>query len=171
MDELTSAALQALAERLRNSSLGEIEKLIQLHRNGECKNFDACMVHIDCISKCVPLYREDGSERTTLIKAVIDDPGEQTPRLVLADWLEEHGEPEEGARQRKVVSHTAEERDFESCAAPSPDEWGTAEHQTIGEIRRQGWQPRTAKGRGYGKNDERAFEKRVAKRRKKKGYR
>jgi uncharacterized protein (TIGR02996 family) len=34
------------------------------------------------------------SEREALLKAVCDNPDDDTPRLVLADWLDENGEPE-----------------------------------------------------------------------------
>src|SRR5947209_4774126 len=32
------------------------------------------------------------NERDALLKAVCDNPDEDTPRLVFADWLQEHGE-------------------------------------------------------------------------------
>src|SRR5262245_54862910 len=34
------------------------------------------------------------AERNALLRAVIDQPDEDAPRLVLADWYEEHGEPD-----------------------------------------------------------------------------
>lgn len=34
------------------------------------------------------------SERTAFIDAILNNPGDDTARLVFADWLEEHGEPE-----------------------------------------------------------------------------
>lgn len=33
-------------------------------------------------------------ERAGLLAAVLDDPGDDAPRLIMADWLEDHGEPE-----------------------------------------------------------------------------
>jgi len=33
-------------------------------------------------------------EREALLRAVCDNPDDDLPRLVFADWLEEHGEPE-----------------------------------------------------------------------------
>src|SRR5262245_14653923 len=34
------------------------------------------------------------SERDALFQAVLDAPGDDAPRLVFADWLDENGEPE-----------------------------------------------------------------------------
>ena len=34
------------------------------------------------------------SERAAFVSAILDNPADDTVRLVFADWLEEHGEPE-----------------------------------------------------------------------------
>jgi uncharacterized protein (TIGR02996 family) len=34
------------------------------------------------------------SDRTALLRAIIENPADDTPRLVFADWLDENGEPE-----------------------------------------------------------------------------
>src|SRR5262245_31911453 len=34
------------------------------------------------------------SDRAALFQAVLDSPGDDAPRLVFADWLDENGEPE-----------------------------------------------------------------------------
>ena len=39
------------------------------------------------------------NERDALLKAVCDNPDDDTPRLVFADWLDEHGE-DHGADRR-----------------------------------------------------------------------
>src|SRR4051812_42470214 len=36
------------------------------------------------------------TDRDALLKAVLANPEEDTPRLALADWLDEHGEPDRG---------------------------------------------------------------------------
>jgi uncharacterized protein (TIGR02996 family) len=33
------------------------------------------------------------NDREALLRAVCENPDDDTPRLVFADWLEEHGEP------------------------------------------------------------------------------
>src|SRR5262245_43842779 len=40
------------------------------------------------------------SEGKLLARAVLDHPGEDTPKLVYADWLDENGQPELAARIR-----------------------------------------------------------------------
>ena len=36
-------------------------------------------------------------DETGFLKTILDDPDDDTHRLVYADWLEEHGEPERAA--------------------------------------------------------------------------
>jgi uncharacterized protein (TIGR02996 family) len=36
----------------------------------------------------------DAAERQGLMRGVLEQPDEDAPRLVLADWYEEHGEPD-----------------------------------------------------------------------------
>lgn len=43
------------------------------------------------------------AEEAALLAAVAAEPGDETARLVYADWLEEHERPEEAAQQRKMA--------------------------------------------------------------------
>ena len=47
------------------------------------------------------------NERDALLKAVCDHPDEDTPRLVFADWLHEHGEPDRAEFIRVQIEHAA----------------------------------------------------------------
>jgi uncharacterized protein (TIGR02996 family) len=38
------------------------------------------------------------TDRDALIAAIAADPADDLPRLVFADWLEEHGDPAQGVR-------------------------------------------------------------------------
>ena len=42
-------------------------------------------------------------ERDALLRAILEDPLDDAPRLVLADWLEENGWGQEGGRLRQAV--------------------------------------------------------------------
>ncbi|HVL12062.1 MAG TPA: TIGR02996 domain-containing protein [Gemmata sp.] len=46
------------------------------------------------------------NERDALLRAVLTDPADDTPRLVLADWLEENGEASRAALIRKQVARS-----------------------------------------------------------------
>jgi uncharacterized protein (TIGR02996 family) len=48
-------------------------------------------------------------QRDSFLKTIIENPEDDTPRLVFADWLEEHGETERAAfiRLQCELSHTA----------------------------------------------------------------
>ena len=43
------------------------------------------------------------NERDALLRAILTDPADDTPRLVLADWLDERGEYVAAARQRVIA--------------------------------------------------------------------
>jgi uncharacterized protein (TIGR02996 family) len=43
------------------------------------------------------------SDEPALLAAILDRPDEDTPRLVYADWLEDHGEPERAAFIREQI--------------------------------------------------------------------
>ncbi len=43
-------------------------------------------------------------ERERLLAAVCDEPDEDAPGLVFADWLEEHGQPDWAALTRKQLA-------------------------------------------------------------------
>ncbi len=47
------------------------------------------------------------NERDALLRAICDNPDDDTPRLVIADWLQEHGEDEraEFIRLQIVLAH------------------------------------------------------------------
>lgn len=46
------------------------------------------------------------NEREALLRAICDNPDDDTPRLVFADWLQEHGEEERAEFVRLQVRHT-----------------------------------------------------------------
>jgi uncharacterized protein (TIGR02996 family) len=55
-------------------------------------------------------------ERDALLRAIIANPDEDTPRLVYADWLEEHGEAKRAAFIRaKIDFHNRENADTEAA--------------------------------------------------------
>src|SRR5262245_13490092 len=43
------------------------------------------------------------AEQAALLAAIIADPDEDTPRLVYADWLQEHGDEEQAAFIRESI--------------------------------------------------------------------
>ena len=49
-------------------------------------------------------FREYIGDRKAFIDALNLNPGDVTTRLVYADWLDEHGEPDEANRQRGMVT-------------------------------------------------------------------
>ncbi|MBY0461450.1 MAG: TIGR02996 domain-containing protein, partial [Gemmataceae bacterium] len=50
------------------------------------------------------------SDRAALLKAILDDPDDDTARLVFADWLDEHGEGRRAAYIRAQVAWAAAQR-------------------------------------------------------------
>lgn len=63
---------------------------------------------------------EPRPELLALLAAVRDEPDDDTPRLVLADWLEEHGDRFDGERARFIRADIARTRG--SSAEPFPDQ-------------------------------------------------
>jgi uncharacterized protein (TIGR02996 family) len=61
------------------------------------------------------------SDRDALIAAILVNPDEDTPRLMFADWLDEHGDP---ARAEFIRLQCALAREFEA-EADLPDDFGT----------------------------------------------
>ena len=61
------------------------------------------------------------SERDALLRAVCENPGDDTVRLAFADWCDENGEPDRAAFVRLDVS-----------GAPTP-------RPTVGQMRKWGW--------------------------------
>ena len=51
------------------------------------------------------------TERHAFLRAIKDHPDDDTPRLVFADWLDEHGEPERAAELR----HACRVADYDVC--------------------------------------------------------
>ena len=43
------------------------------------------------------------SERAAFVSAILDNPADDTVRLVFADWLDEHGEPERAEFIRAIL--------------------------------------------------------------------
>ena len=71
-------------------------------------------------------------ELVALLDAVKDDPDEDTPRLVLADWLDEQGSPLDAERAELIRAHIAALAALERGEAP---DWYMAEEQA-GRFRR-----------------------------------
>ena len=62
--------------------------------------------------------RQSMTEDEAFIRTIVDHPGDDTPRLVYADWLDDRGEHEEADRQRKWPA--AKEWLVRFCRANNP---------------------------------------------------
>lgn len=63
------------------------------------------------------------SDRAALIRAICQTPAEDTPRLMLADWYEEHYEAERGALIRDMIANAAVDPDtFAECCSLTRDQ-------------------------------------------------
>src|SRR5437660_12362611 len=104
-----------------------------------------------------------------LLQAVIEAPEDDGPRLVLADWLEEHGQPERAefvrtqvelarleewgprrydlaAREREfLAAHEAEWR--RALPAFKGVRWGAFERGLVGSVEAEGWDVFRRRGR------------------------
>jgi uncharacterized protein (TIGR02996 family) len=86
------------------------------------------------------LTGEEINQRAGLLSAVLDDPDAEAPRLVFADWLDEHGEPEraefirlqveadkEADEQRRAwLEYRAERLLLEHAKRWAPSTWADA---------------------------------------------
>jgi uncharacterized protein (TIGR02996 family) len=70
-----------------------------------------------------------GDEERALVRAVLEEPGDDLPRLVFADWLEEHGQAERAefcrvqcelaAVERRLVELLDDDTDWDRCEGVS----------------------------------------------------
>ena len=61
------------------------------------------------------------SERMQLLRSIADKPDDDFPRLVMADWLEEHSEPEHAELIRIQI-------ELKKVTLPKPTKWGSPEY-------------------------------------------
>src|SRR5207253_2059718 len=62
----------------------------------------------------------DEDQQQALIRAVVENPDDDLPRLVYADWLEEHGDPDRAEYIRLQCRLAERERDVDPTF-PDPD--------------------------------------------------
>src|SRR3982750_4314118 len=79
------------------------------------------------------------TDHDPLLAAIIADPDEDTPRLVFADWLDEHGEPERAEFIRVTIGGFRPNDLHATGGAPRAD--SEVMRQTIETWRACGWQP------------------------------